>query len=191
MKPSGAGQKPAQIPELTNVVREVSDYAFERLRSVYLERDSGITSEMFDAVLDRRPTSPVDFDARLIALAEFLTLDGAGALTGANKRIANILRKSGVPDDLSIANDLFEGPAESALAESLNAIGPAAADAIASGDYRGALRHLSGLRPSVVAFFDGVMVNADNPEVRRNRLALLSAVQSLFLAIADLSRLPG
>jgi glycyl-tRNA synthetase beta chain len=191
MKPSGAGQKPAQIPELANVVREVSDYAFERLRSVYLERDAGITSEMFDAVLDRRPTSPVDFDARLLALAEFLTLDGAGALTGANKRIANILRKSGVPDDLSISNDLFEGPAETALAESLNAIGPAAADAIASGDYRGALRHLSGLRPTVDAFFDGVMVNADNPAVRRNRLALLAAVQSLFLAIADLSRLPG
>jgi glycyl-tRNA synthetase beta chain len=172
-------------------VREVCDYAFERLRSVYLESGHGITSEMFDAVLDRKPASPLDFDARLSALAEFLTLEGAGALTGANKRIANILRKSDSPADGYVDPSLLEVDAEKALASSLAEIAPAARACIASRDYRGALNRLATLRPSVDAFFDGVMVNAPDAGVRRNRLALLASVQALFLAVADLSRLPG
>lgn len=185
------GQKPAVAPDAATIVREVCDYAFERLRSVYLESGAGITSEMFDAVLDRQPTSPVDFDARLHALAEFLTLDGAGALTGANKRIANILRKSGVPDDVSIDPTRFEVPAEGALHAALETVTPVATASIDAGDYRSALQALARLRPTVDAFFDGVMVNAEQVDVRRNRLALLACVQRLFLAIADLSRLPG
>ena len=190
-KPKTDGQKATPLPESTAVVRDVCDYAFERLRSVYLESGSGITSEMFDAVLERHPSSPTDFDARLHALAEFLTLDGATALAGANKRIANILRKSGVPDDLALEPALFETEAERTLAETLAGVSPSANAAIAARDYRTALHQLATLRPAVDAFFDGVMVNAEDPAVRRNRLALLAAVQQAFLAIADLSRLPG
>jgi glycyl-tRNA synthetase beta chain len=191
-KPRAEGQKPAAAPLATEtIVTEVCDYAFERLRSVYLDSGSGITSEMFDAVLDRHPVSPIDFDARLKALAEFLKMDGATALTGANKRIANILRKSGVPSDLSLVDSLFEMDAERALASALQEVSPRAQLRIDARDYQGALTELSTLRPMVDAFFDGVMVNADDLAVRRNRLALLASVQHLFLAIADLSRLPG
>ncbi len=191
-KPRAEGQKPAAAPPATEtIVTEVCGYAFERLLSVYLESGSGITSEMFDAVLDRHPVSPIDFDARLKALAEFLKMDGATALTGANKRIANILRKSGVPADLSVVDSLCEMDAERALASALREVTPRAQLRIDARDYLGALTELSTLRPMVDAFFDGVMVNADDPVVRRNRLALLASVQHLFLAIADLSRLPG
>jgi glycyl-tRNA synthetase beta chain len=191
-KPRGEGQKPAAAVATPDVlVKEVCDYAFERLRSVYLEAGTGITSEMFDAVLDRHPSSPVDFDARLTALAEFLTIEGASALTGANKRIANILRKSDLSDALAADAALFEVEAEHVLAAALADVSPAATLAIRQRDYRGALGHLATLRPAVDAFFDGVMVNAENLAVRHNRLALLAEVQRMFLAIADLSRLPG
>jgi glycyl-tRNA synthetase beta chain len=190
-KPRTEGQKPAAEPPAADaLVREVCEYAFERLRSVYLESGTGITSEMFDAVLDRRPVSAVDFDARLNALAAFLRLDDAAALTGANKRIANILRKSDSAAEV-LEERLFEGAAESDLADALRAVTPLAQASIAAKDYASALRHLATLRPAVDAFFDGVMVNAEDPAVRRNRLALLARVQQLFLAIADLSRLPG
>ena len=191
-KPKAEGQKPAAAPPASSdLVRDVCDYAFERLRSVYLESGQGITSEMFDAVLDRKPVSPLDFDARLSALSEFLTLEGAGALTGANKRIANILRKSDAAEGGSVDSALLEVDAEKALAACLAEVAPAARSCIASRDYRGALSRLAALRPSVDAFFDGVMVNAPEAGVRRNRLALLASVQALFLAVADLSRLPG
>jgi glycyl-tRNA synthetase beta chain len=190
-KPKADGQQSPGLPSADVVVREVCDYAFERLRSVYLDEGTGISSEMFDAVLDRRPPSPTDFDARLHALAEFLTLDGASALTGANKRIANLLRKSGVPEQLALDSSLFEGAAEQGLADALAAVGPGFHAAIGAHDYRQALHVLATLRPAVDAFFDGVMVNAEDPAVRRNRLALLAAVQQAFLAVADLSRLPG
>jgi glycyl-tRNA synthetase beta chain len=190
-KPRAEGQKSAAEPPAADaLVREVCEYAFERLRSVYLESGTGITSEMFDAVLDRRPVSAVDFDARLNALAAFLRLDDAAALTGANKRIANILRKSDSAAEV-LEERLFEGAAERDLAGALTAVTPLAQASIAAKDYSNALRHLATLRPAVDAFFDGVMVNAEDPAVRRNRLALLARVQQLFLAIADLSRLPG
>jgi glycyl-tRNA synthetase beta chain len=192
LKPRAEGQKaPPPLPLADTVIREVCDYAFERLRSVYLESGAGITSELFDAVLDRRPASPSDFDARLHALAEFMTLDGAAALTGANKRIANILRKASLAQAVPLDAALFEVTAERDLATALASVGPLATRCIETQDYRGALSHLATLRPAVDAFFDGVMVNAENAAVRNNRLALLAAVQQLFLAIADLSRLPG
>lgn len=187
-----AGGKPAAAPApFEAAVAEICDYAFERLRAHYLEAGGGITAEMFDAVLDRRPPSPLDFDARLRALGEFLTLADAGALAGANKRIANILKKADGGGASMIDPALLELPAERELAAALATVRPGVEARLATRDYTTALRELATLRPAVDAFFDQVMVMAEVPAVRANRLHLLATLRQLFLGVADLSRLPG
>jgi glycyl-tRNA synthetase beta chain len=146
---------------------------------------------MFDAVLDRRPASPLDFDARLRALGAFLALPDAAALTGANKRIANILKKAGGVGGGRVDFARLEGTEERALADAIAALTPVVEGHLARRDYAAALRELATLRPAVDAFFERVMVMAEDPAVRANRLALLASMQRLFLEIADLSRLPG
>ncbi len=184
--------KPAPAPPAADVLgREVYDYAFERLRAHYLESGAGITSEMFDAVLDRRPASPLDFDARLRALGAFLALADGAALTGANKRIANILRKAGTLPGGVLDATRYESAEERTLAAEIAAVTPVVEGHLAQRDYAAALRQLATLRPAVDAFFDKVMVMADDPAVRANRLTLLASMQRLFLEVADLSRLPG
>jgi glycyl-tRNA synthetase beta chain len=174
------------------VAGEVYDYIFERLRAHYLEGGTGVTAEMFDAVLDKRPASPLDFDARLRALGEFVRLPDAAALASANKRIANILRKGGHGGAAAAPREeLLREPAECALAEALAALRPGVARALEARDYTGALRQLAALRPPVDAFFDKVLVMAEDAELRGNRLALLASLRELFLRVADLSRLPG
>ena len=181
----------AQPGPFEAAVQEISDYAFERLRAYYLEEVGGITAEMFDAVLDRHPASPLDFDARLRALGEFLVIADAAALTGANKRIANILRKSEGGAGTALDAALLELPAERELAAALAAVRPAVEARLATRDYTNALRELATLRPAVDAFFDQVMVMAEDPATRANRLHLLATLRELFLGVADLSRLPG
>jgi glycyl-tRNA synthetase beta chain len=173
------------------VAVEVYDYIMERLRAYYLEDGSGITTEMFDAVLARRPASPLDFDARLKALAGFLTLPDAASLAAANKRIANILRKAGDALAPRVDPALLHHAAELGLARALEALREDVERLLAERRYEAALRRLATLRPQVDAFFDGVMVMAEDPALRANRLALLAALQRLFLETADLSRLPG
>ncbi len=174
-----------------SVVVEVYDYLFERLRSVYLESGTGIHSDLFDAVLVLRPASVLDFDSRLRALNQFLTRPEAGALASANKRIANILKKS----DGSLANgvrdDLLENHEERVLARELASVAPRVEAKVRERNYAEALTIASELRPAVDAFFEQVMVMAENPAVRANRLCLLATLRQLFLAVADLSRLPG
>ena len=190
-----AAGKPAKQPPATaaTVTTEVYDYLFERLRAYYVEAGRGVTTEMFDAVLDRRPASPLDFDARVLALAEFLTLSDAPALAAANKRIANILKKSDESGRAEHRVDaaLLAEPAERALHEALAGIRDSVRVALGQGDYTVAMRRLAGLRGAVDGFFDSVLVNAPEPALRANRLALLAELRSLFLATADLSRLPG
>ena len=183
--------KAAAAPAGGAAAAEVYDYVFERLRAYYLEGGAGITTEMFDAVLDRRPPSPLDFDARLRALGAFLQLPDAAALSGANKRIANILRKSDGGAAASLDRSLLTLAEERALADALAAVAPPVEALLAKRDYRGALLALARLRPEVDAFFDKVMVMAEDRAVRANRLHLLASVQRLFLEVADLSRLPG
>jgi glycyl-tRNA synthetase beta chain len=173
------------------VAGEVGDYVFERLRAHYLEGDTGISTEMFDAVLDRRPRSPLDFDARLRALVEFLRLPDAAALSGANKRIANILRKADGGAGAALDGALLTLAEERALATALEAVTPTVNALLGRRDYTAALRELARLRPAVDAFFDKVLVMDDDRAVRANRLQLLASVQRLFLEVADLSRLPG
>jgi len=185
------GKAPAAPPAAEAVIAEVYDYVLERLRAFHLDANDGTTVEMFEAVLERRPVSPLDFEARLAALREFLTLADAPALAGANKRIANIQRKAGDTGSGAVNAALLRLPEEKALAAELAAISPGVASLIASRDYTGALRGLARLRPAVDAFFDGVMVMDEDLAVRANRFALLAALRALFLEVADLSRLPG
>jgi len=173
--------------------RDVYDYVIERLRAYYVEGDAGlaVTTEMFDAVLATRPASPLDFDARLRALVEFLRLPEAQALAAANKRIANILRKATGPVDDRVDPERLVDPAEQILGEQVEAVGRQVEPRFRAREYTEALKSLAVLRNAVDSFFDSVMVMADDPALRANRLALLKRMQALFMHAADLSRLPG
>ena len=163
----------------------------ERLRAWYLESHAGMTTEMFDAVLDTRPASPLDFDDRLRALEAFLKLPDAASLTAANKRIANILRKAGEQPSPRVDPSLLTDPNERALATGLEELRQDVERLVTARRYAEALTKLAALRPAVDAFFDHVLVMAEDVRIRANRLALLAALQKLFLHMANLSRLPG
>ncbi len=181
--------KPPQLAD--SIVDEVYDFMMERLRARYLEGTPGVTTEMFDAVLDMRPVSPLDFDDRLRALVSFLALPEAASLTAANKRIGNILRKSGEQASLRVDPRLLSDPAERLLASALDEVRVEIEGTMAGRRYGDAMQRLATLRPAVDTFFDRVMVMADDPTVRANRLALLAALQRLFQHTANLARLPG
>jgi glycyl-tRNA synthetase beta chain len=182
---------PFTAPE--NCARDVYDYVIERLRAYYVEGGAGfeVTAEMFDAVLATRPASPLDFDARLRALVEFLQLPDARSLAAANKRIANILRKATEPVRERFDAGLLIDPAEQILGEQIEAIARQVEPRFAAREYTSALKSLAVLRKAVDDFFDSVMVMADDATLRGNRLALLRRLQGLFMHAADLSRLPG
>jgi len=171
---------------------EVYGYIMERLRAQYLEdAASGVSTEIFDAVLATAPRTLPDADARLAALVEFLKLPEAASLTAANKRIANILKKSAAGAAAGVDAALLQPGPEQALHASLLSHRPTVEAALARADYRGAFGVLAQLRPAIDAFFDGVMVNDPDARLRNNRLALLGELRALFTRIADLSRLPG
>jgi glycyl-tRNA synthetase beta chain len=190
--PAGAAPGPQSIAD------EVYDFVMERLRAYYLERPAlptqgmaAVTTEMFDAVLAARPSSPVDFDARLKALSTFLELPESASLTAANKRIANILRKASETPPAQVDIARLRESAEVRLYDSMRALRDAVADATGRREYTGALGRLAQLRPAVDAFFDQVLVMDEDPQLRANRLSLLAQLQGLFADVADLSRLPG
>jgi glycyl-tRNA synthetase beta chain len=171
---------------------EVWEYMVDRLRAYFLEsNDAGVTTEMFDAVRASSPVSPLDFAARLMALAKFLELPEASSLTAANKRISNILKKAGTETAGAVDVSALREPAEIALHEALAGIVAEVERSLAKRDYQAALALLATLRPAVDGFFDAVMVNADDLALRRNRLALLAQLRQHFARIADLSCLPG
>ena len=180
---------PAPVPE--SLADDIYDYMMERLRAWYVESGAGITTEMFDAVLDTRPASPLDFDDRLRALAAFLKLPEAASLTAANKRISNILRKAGEQPNPRVDPGLLSDPEERRLATEVEGLRQDVERFVTSRRYEEALVRLAALRPAVDAFFDKVLVMADDVRIRANRLALLAALQKLFLHTANLARLPG
>jgi glycyl-tRNA synthetase beta chain len=169
---------------------EVREFILERLRAQ--AHEAGHPAEAFDAVIASGSTRPLDLMARLDALAAFRRLPEAEALAAANKRIANILRKSdggaGI-DHVDPARLVVD--AEKVLHSALEAMAPEVDAALAAGRYNDALTRLAGLRPAVDAFFTEVMVNDPDPALRTNRLALVSRVRKMFSGVADLSRLPG
>lgn len=169
-----------------NVVTDVVDFMLGRFRAWY--QDEGIAVDVIQAVLARRPTRPADFDARVRAVSHFRTLDSAEALAAANKRVSNILAKA----DAAIGEINLTAcvePAEKALAEAVLALRTEVKPLIAKGDYTAVLDKLANLRAPVDSFFDNVMVNAEDPALRQNRLAILNTLQDLFLQVADISLL--
>ncbi len=171
------------------LAEELYDFITERLRRYFLDRDPGLATETFDAVMVRQPASLVDFDRRLAAVQTFARLEQAESLAAANKRIANILRKAGDPAGLEVRQKLFDHDAERALANALANARDKVEPLLAERSYAEALNRLADLKEPVDRFFDEVMVMADDQRVRDNRLALLGELRALFLDVADISRL--
>ncbi|HET7562337.1 MAG TPA: glycine--tRNA ligase subunit beta, partial [Rhodanobacteraceae bacterium] len=168
-------------------------FIIDRLRGYYAEK--GFTPQQFEAVAAVQPASLVDFDRRLHAVAAFASQPEAEKLAAANKRVANILRKEGIDATAAAAAPLDETllhePAEHALAEALRAAQADNAARLegdaAQRDYAGALVRLAQLQGPVDAFFEGVMVMADDPAVRANRVGLLARIKARFDAVADIA----
>jgi len=168
---------------------EIYDFVMERLRAWYGEREPAISPEMFQAVLAREPRSPLDFDARLRAVAAFARHTSAESLSAANKRIANILRQAkgdaGAAPDAGLLREAEEKTLFAALGEARLEVEPL----LERREYTEVLDRLSLLREPVDEFFDHVLVMDEDTAVRRNRLAILAELRGLFLEVADISRL--
>jgi len=181
-----------QFPErlaAPGVVPTVFEFMMERLRGYLL--DQGLPVDVFEAVLGVHPTQPLDFQSRARAVQGFLARPEATSLTGANKRIRNILRKADTQEDSHVDTELLETGAEQALAGRLAELASEVTPMMEAGLYDEALRRLAVLREPVDRYFDEIMVMVDDAAVRRNRLALLRNLGDLFLGVADLSRLQG
>ena len=172
-----------------DVSADVYGFISDRLRRYFLDRDQGLKTETFDAVMVRQPSSLLDFDRRLAAVQTFARLEQAESLAAANKRIANILRKAGDPVGLSVKKKLLQDDAELALFSALESAQEKVKPLFAVRSYAEALNELADLRDPVDRFFDDVMVMAEDESIRNNRLALLGELRALFLDVADISRL--
>ncbi|MFP1760093.1 glycine--tRNA ligase subunit beta [Lonsdalea quercina] len=168
-----------------NVVDDVIEFMLGRFRAWYQEE--GHTIDTIQAVLARRPTRPADFDARVKAVSHFRSLEQAVALAAANKRVSNILAKSTESLNDSVQASLLKEKEEIQLATYVTALNSKLAPWFAEGRYQEALVELAQLREPVDSFFDKVMVNAEEQEVRINRLTLLNELRNLFLKVADIS----
>ncbi|MDB5803225.1 MAG: glycine--tRNA ligase subunit beta [Betaproteobacteria bacterium] len=169
-----------------DAVAKILDFIYERLRG-YL-KDRGYSFDEIEAVVSQRPERLDQVIPRIEAVRAFRALPEAEALAAANKRVINILRKSeSKPGAVNAA--LLTEDAEKALHVALAAAKPEADAAFAKGDYAASLKRLAGLRGAVDLFFDKVMVNAEDPAVRANRLGLLAELGHLFNQVADISKL--
>lgn len=170
-----------------NVDTDVIDFMLGRFRAWY--QDEGFSVDIIQAVLARRPTKPADFDKRVKAVSHFRELDAAESLAAANKRVGNILAKfdGELAQEIDLA--LLQEDAEKVLAEKVEILAEALEPVFIAGNYQEALSRLAELREPVDAFFDGVMVMADDEALKINRLTLLNKLRNLFLDIADISLL--
>jgi glycyl-tRNA synthetase beta chain len=177
----------AGIPAVTDSTDAIYEFCIDRLRGQLRER--GFAATEVDAVLALNPTRLDDIVARLDAVREFAALAEAASLAAANKRISNILKKSEVADDAGVQIALFVEAAEKALHAQLEQVAPRVESQLAAREYTGALTALAALRETVDTFFNDVMVNAEDPALRANRLALLKALHRQMNSVADISRL--
>ncbi|MGB5689467.1 MAG: glycine--tRNA ligase subunit beta [Woeseiaceae bacterium] len=182
-------EQPAAAANSEEVTADLYAFISERLRRYFLDRDTHLAVETFDAVMVRHPASLVDFDRRLAAVQTFSRLEQAESLAAANKRIANILRKAGDPVGLTVKDKLLEPGAELTLHNALQNSREKVLPMLEQRRYAEILNELADLRDPVDRFFDDVMVMADDETVRNNRLALLGELRALFLDVADISRL--
>jgi glycyl-tRNA synthetase beta chain len=169
-----------------NTAEQLTDFIYERLAG--LLREQGYSAQEVEAVLALRPQRLGDVAKRLAAVRAFAALPEAPALAAANKRIGNILKKA-EKADAHVNERLLKEDAEKALYSATQQIAPQARSQFESGDYTGSLQTLAALRGPVDAFFDGVMVNAEEADLRLNRLGLLATLHQAMNRVADLSRL--
>jgi glycyl-tRNA synthetase beta chain len=152
-------------------------------------REQGYSAQEVDAVLALRPQRLAEVSRRLEAVRAFAALPEAPALAAANKRVGNILKKVEGEVRAQVDPELLQESAEHTLLDVLLQVVPQADAAFASGDYTASLQALAALRVPVDAFFDGVMVNADDPALKANRLGLLKTLHLAMNRVADLGRL--
>lgn len=165
----------------------LADFIYDRLAGSL--REQGYTAQEVDAVVSQRPQRLGDIVKRLAAVRAFSALPEAAALAAANKRVGNILKKADGVVEARVDAALLREAAESALHAALVDVVPQADAAFLTGDYSESLLALAALRAPVDAFFDGVMVNADDPALKANRLGLLAMLHAAMNRVADLSRL--
>ncbi|MFM0646218.1 glycine--tRNA ligase subunit beta [Paraburkholderia bryophila] len=178
----------AAVPNVADSTQAIYEFSMDRLRGLLRER--GYAPGEIDAVLALNPTRLDDIVARLDAVREFALLPEAASLAAANKRISNILKKSdGVATTGGVQVTLLVEAAEKALHAQLEQVAPRVQSQLAARDYTGALTALAALREPVDTFFNDVMVNAEDPALRANRLALLGALHQQMNCVADISRL--
>lgn len=176
-----------ELPKAEGLVQEVLDYMLERFRA--WSHDEGIGAEVYLAVRARPVTTPLDFARRLRAVHLFASREEAAALAAANKRVSNILSKQEHDGSISVDANLLSEDAEKALYEAVTHCRDQVTPLFQNARYSDALDVLASLRAPVDAFFDQVMVMADDTAVRNNRLALLASLQALFLEVADIAEL--
>ncbi len=181
-----------------SVINGIIDFFYDRLRSYYRELQittpdgmpiNAYTLNEIDAVLENKPTDFYSFRSQLIAVGAFGRMEESTSLAAANKRIGNILKKSEGKIDYNINVSLFSEPAEKNLHKALNEIKPRADRLFGLGDYTASLQALAALKVPVDDFFDNVMVNAEDPALKANRLGLLATLHQTMNRVADLSKL--
>ncbi|HQQ75426.1 MAG TPA: glycine--tRNA ligase subunit beta, partial [Pseudomonadales bacterium] len=179
----------SNVIKATDTASKVIEYMVERFRAIYLE--DNIATETFNAVAAKQLTVPLDIHKRVLAVHSFTQLPEAASLAAANKRVSNILSKSadGKTEYCAIDPALLQEAAEKTLAQALKEKAAEVAPLFATRDYTATLASLANLREPVDAFFDQVMVMAEDEKLRNNRLALLAKLQALFLQVADVSQL--
>ena len=182
-----AAEQHGDLPGSEGLADRVLDFMLERFRAWYEDRE--ISAETFLSVHALRPTCPLDFDRRVQAVSHFRNLAEADSLAAANKRVSNILSKQQADVAADIDESLLSEDAEKALATAITNIESEIQPLCEQGDYRSTLEKLASLRAPIDSFFDNVMVMADDPAVRANRLALLKRLRRLFLGVADISLL--
>lgn len=166
---------------------QVLDFVFDRLRARY--EDEGVDVAVYQAVRALNPTSPLDFDQRVQAVQAFRKLPEAAALAAANKRVSNLLSKYEGAVPANAEAHYFDNTAEFSLYSAIQQASQAVQPMAAARCYREALERLATLREPVDAFFEAVLVNAEDASVRANRYALLNQLRGLFLGVADISLL--
>ncbi|MFW5331039.1 glycine--tRNA ligase subunit beta [Hydrogenophaga sp. ZJX-1] len=181
-----AAAAPAFGEKITDATGALTDFIYDRLAGGL--REQGASAQEVDAVLALRPQRLADVTQRLQAVRAFAALPAAAALAAANKRIGNILKKS-EGEGAAVQESRLVEAAEKDLFTAMQKTVPAADAEFSNGDYTASLMTLAALRAPVDAFFDGVMVNAEDPALKANRLGLLKHLHEAMNRVADLSRL--
>lgn len=175
--------------KLADAHTELETFLFERMRGYFA--DAGYSAQEIDAVLSMRPTVVHKIPLQLAAVRAFASLPESASLAAANKRVANILRQAETKGEAGRDADkkLLQEPAERALFDALKQASDTATPLFRNGDYTGYLKTFAMLKTPVDAFFDSVMVMADDAALRRNRIALLEDLRREMNQIADISKL--